>query len=174
VTRIAVLGLGNLMRSDDAVGMQAVELLSRDPRMPEQVEIIPGGSLGLALLERLRGITHLIAIDAVEAGLTPGAVFQFRGAELANVPTGKSVHLLGLRDLLDALTVLGEPPEHVTLIGVQPESTGWGTQLSPPVQAAVPDLLEQVFEVVASWTSGEVNSAVPGAVSDSFLNEAAR
>ncbi len=67
-----VLGLGNLMRSDDAVGMLILRSLTEDGRLPPEVRAIEGGSLGLDLLDSLRGISHLLALDAVDTGVAPG------------------------------------------------------------------------------------------------------
>ena len=148
---IAILGLGNLMRTDDGVGVHAIRILLESGRFPPGVEAIEGGTLGLDLLPRLEGQTHLLAIDAVDFGAPPGALSRFTGQELLNLPAGKSVHLLGFSDLLGALRLLGRGPSEVVLLGLQPESTVWGVTLSPKVAAALDDLLEVALAEVALW-----------------------
>ena len=100
--RIAVLGLGNLMRTDDAVGMLAIQRLRADPRFPRSVSLIEGGTLGLDLLHPLDGVTHLLALDAIDAGATPGTLLRFADDAIADLPISKSVHLLGFSDLIGA------------------------------------------------------------------------
>src|SRR5581483_4435387 len=81
--RIAILGLGNLMRTDDAVGMLAIQELRRDVRLPRSVAVIEGGTLGLDLLHPLNGVTHLLALDAIDGGAVPGTLLRFAGEEIA-------------------------------------------------------------------------------------------
>ncbi|MBV8116165.1 MAG: HyaD/HybD family hydrogenase maturation endopeptidase [Silvibacterium sp.] len=151
---IAVLGLGNLMRTDDGVGVHAIRILLASGRLPPGVEAIEGGTLGLDLLPRLEGPTHLLAIDAVDFGAPPGALSRFAGQELLNLPAGKSVHLLGFSDLLNALYLLGRAPREVVLLGVQPESTGWSVTLSHPVAAVLDDLLATALAEIHGWLEG--------------------
>ncbi|MBB6143837.1 hydrogenase maturation protease [Silvibacterium bohemicum] len=149
--QIGVLGLGNLMRTDDAAGMLALRRLTENGRLPRGIEAIEGGTLGLDLLHALHGISHLLVLDAVDTGADPGTLVRFQGQELANLPTSKSVHLLGLADLMDALRLMEASPTEVVLLGVQPESTDWGTVLTPEVEAAQSGLIEAALKQVAQW-----------------------
>jgi hydrogenase maturation protease len=148
---LAVLGLGNLIHEDDGVGIHAVRMLSVDKRFPEEIPIIDGGTLGLDLLSQLKGVSHLLVLDAVDSGASPGELSKFADDELINLPISKSVHLLGFADLLSALTLLDEAPDRVVLLGIQPESTDWGVTLSPAVDAAVNDLVEAALAQILSW-----------------------
>ncbi len=149
--QIRILGLGNLMRTDDAAGMLAVRRLAEDSRLPHGVEVIEGGTLGLDLLHAVYGISHLLVLDAVDTGSAPGTLARFMGQELADLPTSKSVHLLGLSDLLNVLQLMDEPPMEIVLLGVQPQSTGWGTALTPAVEAAQSDLVEAALKQIVQW-----------------------
>lgn len=162
-TRIAVLGLGNLMRTDDAVGMLAIQGLRADPRLPLFVLAIEGGTLGLDLMHPLDGVTHLVALDAIEAGVEPGAVLRFAGDEIADLPIGKSAHLLGFSDLIAAMQLTGNALREVVVLGVQPEATGWGTQLTGKVEAALPRLMEAALAQIAEWQigTGEAGNRMP-------------
>jgi hydrogenase maturation protease len=149
--QIRVLGLGNLMRTDDAVGMLTLRRLTEDSRFPGEIEVIEGGTLGLDLLHDLYGISHLLVLDAVDTGAAPGTLARFAGQELAGLPTSKSVHLLGLSDLINALRLMEAPPTEIVLLGVQPESTDWGTTLSPIVEDAQNNLVDAALKQLAQW-----------------------
>jgi hydrogenase maturation protease len=151
--RIAVLGLGNLMRSDDALGMLAIQRLRADPRFPKSVTLIEGGTLGLDLLYPLEGITRLLALDAIDAGAKPGALLRYAGEGIAELPVSKSVHLLGFSDLIGAMRLAGNAFEEVVVLGLQPQSTEWGTELSPKVEDAMATLLECATGQVTRWES---------------------
>lgn len=148
---LALLGLGNLIRGDDGVGIHAIRLLSADSHIPCDVQIIDGGTLGLDLLSSLRRVSHLLALDAVDAGASPGTLLRFANAELNDLPIAKSVHLLGFADLLGALSLLEDAPREVVLLGVQPKSIDWGVTLSPVVSAALNDLVDAAHTQIVNW-----------------------
>ena len=149
--KIRVLGLGNLMRSDDAVGMLTLQKLAEDGRLPSGIEMIEGGTLGLDLVHALYGISHLLVLDAVDTGATPGTLTRFAGQELMHLPTSKSVHLLGLSDLINVLRLMDAPNTEIVLLGSQPKSTDWGTALTPMVEASQKELIEAALRQIAEW-----------------------
>ena len=149
--RIAVLGLGNLMRTDDAVGMLALQRLRADPRFPRSASLIEGGTLGLDLIYPLDGITHLLALDAVDGGAAPGTLLRYSGDEISDLPISKSVHLLGFSDLIGALRLVESAPQEIVVLGVQPETIAWGTELTSKVDAALVTLVECAIGQVARW-----------------------
>jgi hydrogenase maturation protease len=92
---IALLGLGNLMRTDDAIGMLTLQTLAGSNLLPPEVRVIEGGTLGLDLLDSLRGVSHLLVLDAVDTCTTPGTLKRFEGQEVDDLPVSASVHGLG-------------------------------------------------------------------------------
>jgi hydrogenase maturation protease len=166
--RIALLGLGNLMRTDDAVGMLALHKLAESHLLPPEVRVIEGGTLGLDLLDSLRGISHLLVLDAVDTGAAPGTLKRFQGQEVDDLPVSKSVHLLGFSDLMGALRLIDAAPEDVVLLGVQPASTDWGTVLTPEVEPARRALMQAALEQLAQWTF-EAPAHAPPATESSDL-----
>jgi hydrogenase maturation protease len=151
--QIALLGLGNLMRTDDAVGMLTLRRLKECGRLPDEIRVIEGGTLGLDLLDSLRGISHLLAFDAVDTGVAPGTLLKYEGDEIDNLPVSKSVHLLGFSDLMGALRLIDAAPAEVVLLGVQPASTDWGTDLTPEVDLALQGLMQSALEQLSRWIS---------------------
>jgi hydrogenase maturation protease len=82
-------------------------------------------------------------------------VLRLEGKALKNLPGKASVHQLGFADLLVALELLGESPEEIVLLGVQPLSTEWTTELTPPVREALGPLLDAVIEQLKAWSGGD-------------------
>ncbi len=149
--QIRVLGLGNLMRTDDAAGMLAVRRLSEDRRLSHEIEVIEGGTLGLDLLHAVYGISHLLVLDAVDTRGGPRNVGKIRGRETGRSSDFKSVHLLGLSDLINVMRLMEAPPMDIVLLGVQPESTDWGTALTPAVAASQNRLVEIALTQISQW-----------------------
>jgi hydrogenase maturation protease len=137
-----VLGLGNTLHSDDGIGAQAIERLRSDPRIPDDVALIEGGTLGLELLTYIWDCSYLLVLDAVDVGEAPGTLIRVSGEELQTLSGKGSVHQLGVADLLVALRVLANRTPEVVLLGVQPASVEWGTELSPAVAAVLPALAD--------------------------------
>jgi hydrogenase maturation protease len=137
-----VLGLGNTLHSDDGIGPQAIEKLRSDPRVPRDISLIEGGTLGLELLTYIWDCSYLLVLDAVDVGQPPGTLIRMSSQELQTLPGKGSVHQLGVADLLVALRVLANRTPEVVLLGVQPATTEWGTELSPAVAAVLPALAD--------------------------------
>lgn len=152
-TNAVVLGLGNILHSDDGVGPRALERLRTDSRVPEGVKLIEGGTLGLELLPHIWDAAYLLVLDAVDVGQVPGTILRVAGEELHSLPAKGSIHQLGLADLLVALRVLARRPPEVVLLGTQPATTDWGTELSPAVDMSLDSLVESALaELHASCT----------------------
>lgn len=149
--RIAVLGLGNLMRTDDAVGMLALQRLRANARFPQSIPLIEGGTLGLDLLYALDGFTHVLALDAIDAGAQPGTVLRYEGDAIADLPISKSVHLLGFSDLIGSMRLIGNAPAQLVVLGIQPHTIDWGTELTSPVQASLEFLIEHAIAQIRQW-----------------------
>lgn len=140
--KCVVLGLGNILHSDDGVGPRAIERLKTEVRVPEGVTLIEGGTLGLELLTYIWDCSYLLVLDAVDTGRSPGTLVRMSGAGLDALPSQGSVHQLGVADLLVALRALARQQPKVVLLGMQPATTDWGTELSPPVEGAMGSLIE--------------------------------
>lgn len=153
-----VLGIGNLVHSDDGAGVRAVRELESDPRVPRHVRLIDGGTLGLALLPRICGVRRLLVIDAIDVGEPPGTILRFDGRALKGLPGRASIHQIGFADMMSALELIGEPPEDVVVLGVQPASTDWSAELSPAVAGALPALVQCAIGELEAW-SGQAGSA---------------
>jgi hydrogenase maturation protease len=149
--RTLVLGLGNLVHSDDGAGIHAVQRMQTDARVPSDVVIIDGGTQGLSLLPHISGFERLLVIDAVDAGEPPGTLIRLEGRALADMPGNASVHQLGFSDLMVAMKLLGDLPAEVVVFGVQPMSTEWSAELTPPVEKALSPLIDSVVAQLEAW-----------------------
>ncbi|MFO1155241.1 MAG: HyaD/HybD family hydrogenase maturation endopeptidase [Rhodospirillales bacterium] len=151
VANVLVLGVGNILLSDEGIGVRVVEALQQRYRVPEEVEILDGGTCGMDLLDVIAGRDHLILVDAIATGGPPGTVVRLEGDEIpALFRTRSSPHQLGLQDVLALLRLLDASPAHVTVIGVQPASLDLGLELSPAVAARLDEMVEMVAHEVAA------------------------
>ena len=140
--KTVVLGLGNVLHGDDGAGARVISRLRTDPRVPADVSLVEGGTLGLELLPYVWDCSRLIVIDAIDVGESPGTLVRMSGEQLYALPGNSSVHQLGIADLLAALRMLAERQPEVVLLGVQPENTDWSSELSSGVAATIDSLVE--------------------------------
>ena len=136
--RVLILGVGNLLLGDDGFGVHLVNALRNTP-FPPNIQIIEAGTVSHQLITLFREVDHLLVIDAVEAGDTPGSIFRFSPDDM-NFPSGPrySLHQMSLIDVLRMAEMTGGKPQTV-IIGVQPKDvTSWSLELSDELTAVIP------------------------------------
>lgn len=151
VPSIVVVGVGSSMRGDDGLGPRAIELLGERLHSEPSVELRTVDGDAARLIEAWRGRTLAIVVDAVRAGAVPGTVHRLDdGAAGAVVGRAASTHSGGVADAIALASQLDLMPERLVVLGVEPASFELGTQLSAPVLAAMPALVESVLGELAA------------------------
>jgi len=145
VSSVLLLGIGNVLLADDGLGPQFVTAFAERRRVPPDLEVLDGGTLGLELLHRIAGRRVLVVVDAVACGGTTGDLVRLAGDDVpAVLGAGLSSHDVALSDLLAAATLLDCAPRTVVLHGVEPAALEPGLHLSAAVRAALPALEARV------------------------------
>ena len=151
---VLVLGLGNRLLGDDAVGPVVVEQMAG---LHPQARWLDGGTIGLALLPTIESCRALVVVDAARLGLPPGDVRVIEGAAMDAQLGGlrHSAHEVALGDLMAAAALAGCLPARRALVAVQPQSLALGDGLSPAVLEALPRLREAVIDLLHRWSAAE-------------------
>ena len=143
---ILVLGVGNILLSDEGVGVRVVEELQKRS-LPRCVEVVDGATRAMELVDIIRGRDKVIIVDALAAGTEPGAVFKFGPEQLAETKKmSVSVHDIGVHEAIFLLSLTGELPEDITIYGIQPGSLELGEGLTEPVASAAAKVIEFILE----------------------------
>jgi len=136
--KILVLGVGNVLLSDEGAGVRAVEQLQRQYVFPSNVELIDGGTMGLDLLGYLDDTSHLFIIDAIVSSKPLGSVVIEKLLDPPAYFRQKiSPHQIGLSELLAVAAMQDCLPPSITLFGIVPLDLSTGMEMSPEVNAAV-------------------------------------
>lgn len=151
--RVLVLGIGNILLSDEGVGVHVINRFQETFDIPDGVELIDGGTMGLDLVPYFEGKSHVVVVDAMCAdGQAPGTIRRFSGSEVMTMLGERiSPHQIGLSDLLACTAVGSQLPEHIVLLGIVPESLDTGLEMSATIHAKVDELV--------SLLHGELESA---------------
>lgn len=147
---LLVLGLGNPLRGDDGIGPRVIEAL-QGHALPSGVDVIDGGTGGLAIVNLLSCRQRVIIVDAVNMGLPPGHVQRFTldEARLVDDHTNLSAHGAGLREALVLAQALGLLPDEVVVFGVQPQSLDWKNGLTEPVEAVLSSIVDAILDEIS-------------------------
>ncbi len=149
---IVVLGVGNILLTDEGLGVHVVEDLKANYTFTPQVTLIDGGTMGMELLTYMRGMKKILLIDAINGGKNPGTVYEFPHRELEQYFTDHiSVHEVGMQDILRIRAIQENPLEDAIVIGVEPESLEIGFKPSVAVQQALPEVKARVLSVLRGW-----------------------
>jgi len=141
-----VIGVGNALRGDDAVGLAVASSLRE--RVPSGVVVVPCEQEPSRLLDAWQGARAAIVVDAAASGSAPGRIHRFDASEAA-VPTGvfrSSTHAFGVGDAIELARALGRLPSRVVVYGVEGGAFAPGEGLTPPVRAAVEVVAGSVLE----------------------------
>ena len=151
---VLILGIGNSLLSDEGVGIHAIRHLEKHHPDASGVRYLDGGTIGFPLAAEIAQSDSLIVIDASELDGEVGEIELFEG-EAMDKFLGRqrklTVHEVGLRDLLSTSQLLDELPVRRALLGIQPESVGWGEEPTHKVAEVIPIVCNMALELVERW-----------------------
>ncbi len=149
--RCLVLGLGNILLSDEGVGVRVVEQLQKLD-LPDHVELVDGGTASLDVLLLRPNFEKLVVIDALRAGKEAGTIYraQVKGDAFAELEANfnssdkMSLHQIGLVEALSIAKKMNCGPQEVVIIGIEPQSLRCGLELTETIRAKLPKIINAV------------------------------
>jgi hydrogenase maturation protease len=145
--QIVVIGCGNLLRGDDAVGPTLIRYLW-DQGVPKGVTLVDGGTAGMDVAFKMRGARSVTLIDASATGAEPGTIYQVPGHEVEQLPALEGMHSHQFRwdhALAFARWLLADQyPADITVYLIEAAQTTPGAELSPPVEQAMHEVITLV------------------------------
>ena len=143
-SRIVVIGVGNLLLKDEGIGIHILRDL-QEINLPPDIKLIDGGT-SPDLIAYTRAGDKMIIIDAAKAGGEAGAIYRFKPEDLARVKgTLTSAHEMGVVENLKLMALTGNEPREIVIIGIEPKDIDWGTELSPGIQAKLPEIIKVIL-----------------------------
>lgn len=143
---VLILGVGNILLSDEGVGVRTVQRLEQDFEIPAGVEILDGGTSGMELISHIENREYLLIVDAVKdkdlpAGSAVRIVLHDPPAYFQQKITP---HQLGLSDVLAAAVLTDCLPQNILLYGVIPQSLNTGLDLSDEVLSGMNEIIDRI------------------------------
>lgn len=152
--KAAVIGIGNLLLRDEGVGVHAIEALRErfGNDLPEGLQLIDGGTMGLDLLPYVEVLDKLLIVDAANLNEPPGTIRVMEGDKVRRfLDTKFSVHQIGLPDMLFAAELQDALPEEVCIVGIQPEVIETGLEMSEVILKNFDSLLGAIIKKLGQW-----------------------
>jgi hydrogenase maturation protease len=150
--RKIVLGLGNILNRDEGLGVHALRILQKEIEGKTAFECLDGGVLGLDLLPLVENSSHLLVLDAIQAGKPAGTLLELDKREIPLFRHIKlSEHQITFQEVLGLAQIRDKMPAHLILLGIQPDDLSIGTELSPLVQQSVDALISRAKEILVQW-----------------------
>jgi len=148
VSKVMVVGIGNLIMRDDGVGVHAIKALEA-LGLPEEVELIDGGTNSYDLIEEFCRAEKLVIVDAMHAGGEPGTIYRAPLKELGlqSIETITSLHEMHFVEAMKMTHMLGYDPPTI-VFGIEPAEVEVSMELSPQVAAKFPRLVELMQEEI--------------------------
>ncbi|MBT3311380.1 MAG: HyaD/HybD family hydrogenase maturation endopeptidase [Desulfobacterales bacterium] len=140
---VLILGIGNILLSDEGAGIKALEILRERYSVPDQVELIDGGTIGFELLYNIENRSHLIIVDAVKSGKPPGTVVRINDPH-AFFQKKISPHQIGLCDVLALADISNALPKNMVLFGIEPKHVSTGLDISPEVKKGIYTVVDEI------------------------------
>ena len=145
--RIVVIGVGNLLLQDEGIGIHAIKAL-QEMDLPKDVKLVDGGT-SPDLIAYTKTGDKMIIIDSARTGGEPGTIYRFKPEDLtAGKGNLASAHEMGVVENLNLMELTGNKPKETVIIGIEPATIDWGTELSPKLKEKLPELIKVVLKEI--------------------------
>ena len=144
--KVVVFGAGNLLLSDEGLGVHLVKRMNEKYAPSDDVEFYDGGTMGILATHKLEETEHVIIVDSLEAEGEAGElrVYKKEDIMLEKIPAKMSPHQIGLQEVLTLSELRGKAPESITFYGVIPASLDSSVELSPLVERRLDELDDMI------------------------------
>jgi len=147
--KILIAGIGNLLLTDEGIGVHIVQELSR-LKLPENVELADIGTASFDLLTFMQGKNKVIIIDALASDGKPGTLYRLSPDDLVS---GKrklltSLHQFGIPQVLNLIKQKDQKTE-VVIFGIVPKDyQTYGTELTPELKKSLPKVIKEILKEI--------------------------
>jgi len=152
MNKINIIGIGNLLMGDDGFGVEVANYLENNYIIPEEIQIIDGGTGGIMLGGYITSCEHLIIIDSIILeGEKSGTiyVFDYEGFKAKKISSHFSPHQIGIMEAIDLAGITDTIPKTITFFCVVPQKTEFEIGLTPEIQPKVKEIGEKIIKIIS-------------------------
>lgn len=150
--KIVILGIGNVLLSDEGLGVKVIKILEEFFSFSEEVELVDGGVGGFFLIPYIEKAKKLLVVDAIRGEGPPGTFYKFKKEDLPlNVVEKLSLHELSFKDILSLVSLKGKMPEEIVILGLEPKVLDLGESLSIEIKRNLKNLINEILIQLKDW-----------------------
>ena len=143
---ILVMGVGNYLMGDEGIGVHIIQEMAKLD-LPENLDILDGGTGGFTLLGCFEAYPVIVFVDATMDGKPPGTLSLIEPRFASDFPNALSVHDVGLKDMVEAVYLMDEVPDIYLLTISIAEMKPMTIELSDAVQRAIPETIDKIIQL---------------------------
>jgi len=150
---VLIIGFGNVLLSDDGAGVRVAQYL-RFELGDSNANFVDGGTLSFSLLSSIESTDAMLIVDAAQLNQAPGTVRIYEGIAMDTFLKStrrRTIHEVGIIDLLDMARLEDCLPRRRALLCVQPARIDWSDRLSDAVERALPAASRQARQLLQRW-----------------------
>ncbi|NOZ45688.1 MAG: hydrogenase maturation protease [Chlorobi bacterium] len=147
IRKTLILGLGNILMKDEGVGVRVVERIDKS-KLPDNVDVIDGGTGGFHLLHLFSDYEKFVLIDATLTKDKVGNVRVIKPKFASDFPNSLTSHDIGLRDLMQSAELLGDLPDIDLIVVDIMDCQTVNMELSEEVEKSIPEVHKKIFELI--------------------------
>ncbi|RLF87318.1 hypothetical protein DRN58_00685 [Thermococci archaeon] len=146
---IVIIGIGNILRSDDGLGFHIIKELQKY-NLPPDVKLVERDVLDFQILSVMENARKVIFVDAIQNKGKPGKIYYLDLTQV-NMESAKdlripNIHNLELEKFLLFCKIMGVSPPKILLIGCEPKNLEMGLELSKEVREAIPKIINLILK----------------------------
>ncbi|WP_027185046.1 NiFeSe hydrogenase maturation protease [Desulfovibrio inopinatus] len=145
--KLLVLGIGNLLLSDEGVGVHAVKALMEE-RWPDDVDLLEGGTFTQDIFYIFKNYEKLLVLDCVRGSNGPGTIYRLSEDDIIKDESQNlSVHDIDMLDSLRMAELMGHKPQ-MRVVGMEPLKIDWDMEMTDPIKKVFPEFLEIIRQEI--------------------------
>ncbi|MFH1076775.1 MAG: HyaD/HybD family hydrogenase maturation endopeptidase [Pseudomonadota bacterium] len=149
---VSLIGMGNILMKDEGVGVHALNAFSNRYSVPDNVDVVDAGTIGLELIPYIERRDKVLMVDCVQFEKEPGYIGVIMDENIpARLSVKASIHHLGLMDVLSLIKLRDTMPKTLCLIGVQPKAVELGLEMTSDILARMDDVVKLIVDKLRAW-----------------------
>jgi len=144
--KLLVLGVGNTLLMDEGIGVHAINEFWKEKEDWDEslVDFVDGGTFTQDIFYLFEEYEQILVLDIVRADHEPGTIYSLEEDQLRKDEKQMlSLHDIDLLDSLGMAEMRGHRP-YLRVVGIEPKTIDWGTELTPPLAEAFPGYIKVV------------------------------
>lgn len=140
---IAIIGIGNILRKDDGIGVHVINELEKEG-LPSTIQLVDGGTSTLDMLGYFLDYERIIVVDCLKAGYEPGTIYKIKAEDIKNYKKESlSIHDVQILDVVKMANMMDKFPS-VVIFGIEPKEIEFDLELSNVMKSKIPEVIKLI------------------------------